>query len=116
LDDSSIKQQIAQKNAAISSTNKSAGTQIKSAKDKLNEAHRNKNEGTNAALISANNAVVSAYDAWQAQEKIYNDFKKSIEEGYNEQIVASESSKDSLNSAIKSAELNKRQSEEKKNE
>lgn len=116
LDDSSIRQQLAQKQAAISSTNNSAGVQIKSAKDKLNEARRNKQDGTNSSMQAANNSVVSSYDAWQSAEKSYLDLKKSIDEGYNDQIIASNSSKDGLNSSIKSAELNREQTLQKKSE
>lgn len=116
LDDSTIRQQLAQKQAAIKSTNISAGTQIKGAKDKLSEAKRNKAEGTNAAMQSANNAVVSAYDAWQAAEKTYLDYKKSIEEGYNDQIIASQTSQDGLISSINTAELTKEQSIQKRSE
>lgn len=116
LDDSSIRQQLAQKQAAISSTNNSAGVQIKSAKDKLNEARRNKQDGTNSSMQAANNSVVSSYDAWQSAEKSYLDLKKSIDEGYNDQLIASTSSKDGLNSSIKSAELNREQTLQKKSE
>lgn len=116
LDDSQVRQQIAQKKAAISASNSAAGAQIKSAKDRLNEAIKNKNNGTNSALQSANSAVTSAYDAWQSAEKTYNDYKNSIEQGYNDQIVSANAQSESLQANLKTARLNKEQAEDKKSE
>lgn len=92
LDDSSIKQQIEQKQAIINSTNKNAGVQIKTSRDRLNEALRNLQNGTNPQIVSSEQAVQNALDAWQNAEKTYENFADSIYSGYNEQIVSQDAS------------------------
>ena len=92
LDDSSIKQQIEQKQAIINSTNKNAGVQIKTSRDRLIEALRNLQNGTNPQIVSSEQAVQNALDAWQNAEKTYENFADSIYSGYNEQIVSQDAS------------------------
>ncbi|WP_036729532.1 HlyD family efflux transporter periplasmic adaptor subunit [Peptoniphilus mikwangii] len=115
LDDTTIKQQIAIKSAMIGATNKSTSLQVKNAQDKLDEALKNKSDGTNGSVVSANNAVTAAYDAWITAEKTYNNYKKSLEEGYNEQLVANKSTMDSLQNGANSAGLNYAQSNDRLN-
>ncbi|MFB0971910.1 MAG: biotin/lipoyl-binding protein, partial [Neofamilia sp.] len=86
LEDSTIQQQLEQKQAQIAATNRNAGSQIKSARDRLNEAIRNRDQGTNSQVVSAQNAVVSAYDAWQSAEKTFENLNNSVATGYNEVI------------------------------
>ncbi len=105
LDSSSIEQQIEIKKASISSSDKSAYAQIKNASEQLNRALRNRKNGTNAQIASAEAAVTSAYDAWQGAKKTYEDFKKSIEEGYNEQLISANASKDNLKNTQSSASI-----------
>lgn len=66
LDDSTILQQLEQKRAMITTSDRSSSAQINSAQDTLNQARRNLREGTNPQIISAESAVTSAYDAWQS--------------------------------------------------
>ncbi len=105
LDASSIEQQIAMKNASITTSDKNAEVQIKNATDQLNRALRNKEDGTNAQVVAAENAVTSAYDAWQAANKTYEDYKNSIEQGYNDQILAANSSKEGLKGSQDTASM-----------
>lgn len=105
LDSSSIRQQIATKEASASANKKTVGAQISAAKARLSEAIRGKTEGTNAALVSANNSVSSAFDAWQSAEKTYNDYKKSIDERYHPEIVAEKSTRQNLSYAEESGAL-----------
>lgn len=113
LDNASIKQQIEQKKAAMQSTNRSASVQIKTAKDKLNETVRNKNNNTHATIVSANQAVTSTFDAWKSAEKTYEDYKRSLEEGYNDQLSSQSANTSNLQSSLNSASLNYSQSQDK---
>ncbi|MDO5041302.1 MAG: HlyD family efflux transporter periplasmic adaptor subunit [Peptoniphilus sp.] len=115
LDDSMIKQQIALKQAMIASNNKSASAQIKSAKDKLKDANKNLEEGTNSTLIAANNAVISAYDQWQSAEKSYDDYRRSLNMGYNDQLLQQDSLAETAQDSLKATQLNYNQSLEKYN-
>ncbi len=115
LDDSTIKQQIALKQAMIASSNKSSSAQIKSAKDRLNDANKNLAEGTNSTLIAANNAVISAYDQWQSAEKTYDDYRRSLNMGYNDQLVQQDSLASTAQDSLNSTQLNYNQSLEKYN-
>lgn len=113
LDNASIKQQIEQKKAAMQSTNRSASVQIKTAKDKLNETVRNKNNNTHSTIVSANQAVTSTFDAWKSAEKTYEDYKRSLEEGYNDQLSSQSANTSNLQSSLNSASLNYTQSQDK---
>ncbi|SHH22754.1 HlyD family secretion protein [Anaerosphaera aminiphila DSM 21120] len=112
LDDSTIRQQIAQTQATIGATSKSAGAQIDSAKTQLDGALKNREKGTDAAISGADSSVDSAYDAWQSAEKTYQDFRKSLDERYNDALIAAESSEETTNSGVQSAELNYTQAQE----
>lgn len=105
LDDSSIRQQIATKEALIASTNRSTNVQVKGASNKLNEAIKNKNDGTNAQVVSANAAVLQAYDQWQAAEKVYSDYIRSLEQGYNEAFVAKKAADTNLRNSLDTQNL-----------
>lgn len=116
LDAKSINQQLSLKKASISAASAQTASQVKSAAEKLNSAIKNKNEGTNAQIQSAKNSVTAAYNSWQNALKTYNDYKKSIDEGYNPEIISQNSSRENLNSQLETAKLNKEQSENKKTE
>ena len=116
LDGKTLRQQLELKNASAGAASRQAAAQIKSANDRLNEALKNKNDGTNAQLQSAKNAVTTAYDTWQSSLKTYNDFKKSIEEGYNPEIVNQNTARDNLVAQLDTARLNKEQAASKKSD
>lgn len=103
LDKSTFEKSLEQNRTQISSTKRSVGTQVREARDKLDEAMRSQRDGTHPSLVSAEQGVTSAHDAWQAAEKEYEDFKRSLEEGYNDQLIAERDSKDSAQSSIEKA-------------
>ncbi len=113
LDGSTIEQQIATRSAQAAQSGKTAAAQIESAQSRLNEAIANKNNGTNPQLVSAQNAISSAYDAWQSAEKTYSDYLASLNEGYNPEIHGSEINLTGLENAKRTSELSLNQSKEK---
>lgn len=84
LDDSSIKQQIEQKNAMIKASKASSGPQIKNAKDRLNEANRNLKDGTNPQITAAEAQLETAYNAWQNAENTYTQTVNAKNGGYSQ--------------------------------
>jgi HlyD family secretion protein len=110
LDDSSIRQQIAQRQASIAATNSSASAQIKNAQNRLSDASKNLEKGTNAGIVAANNAVIAAYDQWQSAEKIYDDYQRSLNSGYNTELVQEDSGQKTVDDTLDSAKLNYDQS------
>lgn len=110
LDDSSIRQQIAQKQAAIASTSSSSAAQIKNAQNRLSDANKNLEKGTNANIVAANNAVISAYDQWQSAEKAYDNYQRSLSLGYNDQIIQEDQVSKNADDGLNSAQLNLDQS------
>lgn len=110
LDDSAINEEIEKTKAAMASSGRSSSAQIQNAKAQLAEAQKRLADGTNPSLVSAENAVISAYDAWQAQEKTYQDFDRSLRLGYNDAITAAEANDHSLLNAKAQTRLNYDQS------
>ena len=105
LDSNSIEQEIAKKKAAAQSTSKTIGASINAAKKRLNEAIENRKNGTNASIVSAENALNQSLDAYKAAKKNYEDYKNSIDEGYNSEIVGEKNSRENLAYAEKSSKL-----------
>ncbi|MDO5714138.1 MAG: efflux RND transporter periplasmic adaptor subunit [Tissierellia bacterium] len=93
LDSSEIRHQIDSKEEARNTNRKSINMQISQGKNRLQEAIQGKKEGTNPSLVGANTSVTSAYDAWQSAEKAYNDYKKSLDEGYHPEVLNENNSK-----------------------
>lgn len=106
LDDSAIHEEIEKTKASMASSGRSASAQIQNARAQLEEAQRRMADGTNPQLVSAQNAVTSAYDAWQAAEKTYQDFNRSLQLGYNDAITSSEANDHSLMNAKAQTQLN----------
>ena len=111
LEDATIQQQLEQKQTQIAANNRSAGPQIKSARDRLNEAIRNRDQGTNSQIVSAQNAVVSAYDAWQSAEKTFENLNNSMATGYNDVLNSQHANEKNLENTQITTDLTYQQSQ-----
>ena len=116
LDDSSLQQQLEQKQAQIASSEKTSSISIKTATDRLNETIRNRDGGTHPQILASENAVKNALDTWQNAERTYNNYVKSLNEGYNDQLVSQGSNDISLVNSQDSAALNLAQAQDKLNQ
>lgn len=105
LDDKNLRDQIAVKEAAAGVSARTAATQVESARNKYYAGVRALQNGTNSVLVSAQNAVESAFHSWQAAEKTYDDFKRSVDEGYNSQLSGAGGTSDTINQATRNAQL-----------
>lgn len=103
LDDKAIRKQISLKEAGLSTQAKNLAHQVAIAKDKYQTALNALNSGHNSALVSAESSVDSAKSQWEAAEKVYADYKKSLEEGYNPESSAQKSSIENAKQALASA-------------
>ena len=96
LDSSSIEQQLRSRKAQKAATDKNLSAQISAAKKRLSEALSGQKTGKNSALVAAETSLTQAMDQYLAAEKSYNDFKRSIDERYNQGLVAEKGSRESL--------------------
>lgn len=96
LDSSSIEQQLKSRKAQKEATDKNVSAQISAAKKRLSEAVTGQKNGKNPALVAAETSLTQAMDQYLAAEKSYNDFKRSIDERYNQGLVAEKDSRQNL--------------------
>lgn len=96
LDSSSIEQQLKSRKAQKAATDKNLSAQISAAKKRLTEAVTGQRSGKSPALVAAETSLTQAMDQYLAAEKSYNDFKRSLDEKYNQGLVAEKGSRESL--------------------
>lgn len=96
LDSQDIRQQIAEKQASAAAQAKTLGAQISAAKNRLYEAVTGKKNGTNPGVQGANSSLVASFDAYKQAQKVYEDYKRSLDQGYNPELLAEKSERDSL--------------------
>lgn len=96
LDSSSIEQQLRSRKAQKAATDKNLSAQISAAKKRLSEAVTGQKSGKSPALVAAETSLTQAMDQYLAAEKSYNDFKRSIDERYNQGLVAEKGTRENL--------------------
>lgn len=96
LDSSSLEQQLKARKAQKEATDKNVSAQISAAKKRLSEAVSGKNSGKNPAIVAAETSLTQAMDQYLAAQKSYDDFKRSIDERYNQGIVAERNTRENL--------------------
>lgn len=109
LDSSSIEQQLRSRKAQKAATDKNLSAQISAAKKRLSEALSGQKTGKNSALVAAETSLTQAMDQYLSAEKSYNDFKRSLEERYNQGIVAEKDSRQNLAHQEESTDLRYKQ-------
>lgn len=109
LDSSSIEQQLKSRKAQKEATDKNVSAQISAAKKRLSEAVTGQKTGKSPALVAAETSLTQAMDQYLAAEKSYNDFKRSIDERYNQGIVAEKDSRQNLANQEEASDLRYKQ-------
>ena len=109
LDSSSIEQQLKSRKAQKEATDKNVSAQISAAKKRLSEAVTGQKTGKSPALVAAETSLTQAMDQYLAAEKSYNDFKRSIDERYNQGIVAEKDSRQNLSHQEEATDLRYKQ-------
>lgn len=96
LDSSSIEQQLKSRRAQKSATDKNLSAQISAAKKRLDEAISGRDSGKNPAIVAAETSLTQAMDQYLAAQKSYDDFKRSLDQAYNQGMVAEKSTRENL--------------------
>lgn len=74
LDSSALQDQIEAKEVSTGVSAEAAAQQVKTARDAYNSSKEALDEGLNASIISAENAVQTAYDNWQKAIRTYEQY------------------------------------------
>ena len=90
LDDKNIRNQIETQEASLSAAQSSSSATINSARDNYEQFKASLENGTNATLISAENAVTNAYNAWQTAQNNYDRYLSGLQARENTTILAQE--------------------------
>lgn len=109
LDSSSIEQQLKSRRAQKSATDKNLSAQISAAKKRLDEAISGRDSGKNPAIVAAETSLTQAMDQYLAAQKSYDDFKRSLDESYNQGLVAEKSARENLAYQEEATDLKYRQ-------
>ena len=109
LDSSSIEQQLKSRKAQKSATDKNLSAQISAAKKRLDEAISGRDSGKNPAIVAAETSLTQAMDQYLAAQKSYDDFKRSLDESYNQGLVAEKSARENLAYQEEATDLKYRQ-------
>lgn len=109
LDSSSIEQQLKSRRAQKSATDKNLSAQISAAKKRLDEAISGRDSGKNPSIVAAETSLTQAMDQYLAAQKSYDDFKRSLDEAYNQGMVAEKSTRENLAYQEEATDLKYRQ-------
>lgn len=109
LDSSSIEQQLKSRRAQKYATDKNLSAQISAAKKRLDEAISGRDSGKNPAIVAAETSLTQAMDQYLAAQKSYDDFKRSLDEAYNQGMVAEKSTRENLAYQEEATDLKYRQ-------
>lgn len=115
LDSSSIEQQLKSRRAQKSATDKNLSAQISAAKKRLDEAISGRDSGKNPAIVAAETSLTQAMDQYLAAQKSYDDFKRSMDEAYNQGMVAEKSTRENLAYQEEATDLKYRQLQDEMN-
>lgn len=96
LDSSSIEEQLKSRKAQKSATEKNLSAQISAAKKRLSEAISGRDSGKNPALVAAETSLTQAMDQYLSAQKSYDDFKRSLDERYNQGIIQERNTRENL--------------------
>lgn len=96
LDSSSIEEQLKSRRAQKSATEKNISAQISAAKKRLSEAISGRDSGKNPAIVAAETSLTQAMDQYLSAQKSYDDFKRSLDERYNQGIIQERNTRENL--------------------
>ncbi len=93
LDSSALQDQIEAKEVSTGVSAEAAAQQVKTARDAYNSSKEALDEGLNASIISAENAVQTAYDNWQKAIRTYNNYDDTVDDALDEAERAASNAK-----------------------
>ena len=103
LDDQNIQNQIESQQASLEASTNSSNAAITSARDNYQQFKDSLEKGTNASLISAENAVTNALNAYQTAQQNYDRYLAGLNAGENTTILAQETALSNARKAVENA-------------
>ena len=103
LDDQNIQNQIESQQASLEASTNSSNAAIASAKDNYQQFKESLEKGTNASIISAENAVTNALNAYQTAQQNYDRYLAGLNAGENTTILAQETALSNARKAVEKA-------------
>lgn len=103
LDDHNIQNQIESQQASLDASTNSSNAAITSARDNYQQFKESLEKGTNASIISAQNAVTNAYNAYQTAQENYNRYLAGLNAGENTTLLAQETTLSNAHKAVENA-------------
>ncbi len=99
LDSSLLQEQLEMRETSSALSSAASAQSVKTAQDSYNAAQSAVNSGTNASLVSAENAVRSAKENWEKSKTAYDNYASSLKDGLNSGLI-------SQDGAVENAALN----------
>lgn len=103
LDDKNIRNQIETQEASLSAAQSSSNAAINSARDSYEQFKASLDNGTNATLISAENAVTNAYNAYLSAQEAHDRYLSGLQAGENTTVLAQEAALRNARNGVDSA-------------
>lgn len=114
LDSDSINEQIKELEATMSATEKNNALQIQSAREKYDNYKSNLDNGQDSQVLSAQQAIDSAFSALVSAQQAYNTEVKLNNQQLSQTILTAMNNVDSSYEQVKAAELSLNQAEDRK--
>ena len=103
LDDQNIRDQIETQQAGLDASKAASNASINAAKDNYQQFKDSLDKGLNASIISAENAVTNAYNAYVSAQNNYERYLAGLQAGENTTLLAQESALRNARNAVENA-------------
>ena len=103
LDDQNIQDQIETQQAGLDASKAVSNASINAARDNYQQFKSNLEKGLNTTIISAENAVTNAYNAYIAAQNNYDRYLAGLQAGENTTLLAQESALRNARKAVENA-------------
>lgn len=103
LDDQNIRDQIETQQASLDASTAASNASINAAQDNYQQFKNSLEKGLNASIISAENAVTNAYNAYISAQNNYDRYLAGLQAGENTTLLAQESALRNARSAVENA-------------
>ena len=103
LDDQNIRDQIETQQAGLEASTAASNASINAAQDNYQQFKNNLEKGLNASIISAENAVTNAYNAYVSAQNNYERYLAGLQAGENTTLLAQESALRNARNGVENA-------------
>lgn len=103
LDTATVDKQIASKKASMTQSQATAAAALAAAQRKSDTAASSLQSGKNSTVVAAEGSVTTAYNNWQKATKTYEDYRSTVDDGLNTQLVSARTALDNAAASVKNA-------------